>query len=291
MSEINEIVIPVFPSFTKIEHHAVYPYIQANRPELSVAGKNVVITGAGSGIGRATAIGFSQAGAKSVSILGRRLNKLQETEALIKADHPRTVVISKSADLTKREEVDSALQSIVAQVGKIDIFVSNAGMLPGLAPVVGYELAELNRAFNLNVASAFNAINAFVPLAAPGAKLFSISTGVAHIAPFPGMFAYAATKAALTKMVEYVAAENPAIHVVQVQPGVVTTEIQGGVEMESQDPPELPGNFLVWLASREAEFLKSKFVWVNWDAEEMISRAEEIKNSFLLTIHLDGVDM
>lgn len=55
---------------------------------------------------------------------------------------------------------------------------------------------------------------------------------------------------------------------------------------------ELPGEFTVWLSSPEAEFLKDRFVWVNWDAKELISRAEEIrKDPFLLKIHLGGVPM
>ncbi len=54
---------------------------------------------------------------------------------------------------------------------------------------------------------------------------------------------------------------------------------------------ELPGEFCVWLASPEAKFLKSKFVWVNWNVDELKSRAEEIKNSRLLTCYLDGVPM
>lgn len=55
---------------------------------------------------------------------------------------------------------------------------------------------------------------------------------------------------------------------------------------------ELPGHFCVWLASPEAKFLKDKFVWANWDVDELKERADEIKNNkFLLTVHLDGVDM
>jgi hypothetical protein len=54
---------------------------------------------------------------------------------------------------------------------------------------------------------------------------------------------------------------------------------------------ELPGNFYVWLASPEAMFLKSKFVWATWDAQELVERAEEIANSRLLTTVLDGVPM
>lgn len=53
----------------------------------------------------------------------------------------------------------------------------------------------------------------------------------------------------------------------------------------------LPGHFLVWLASSEAEFLKSKYVWVNWDVDELVSGAEEIKTSKLLTVLLEGVPM
>lgn len=48
---------------------------------------------------------------------------------------------------------------------------------------------------------------------------------------------------------------------------------------------------MVWLASEEAKFLKGKFVWVNWDAEELSARADEIQNSMLLEVTLNGVDM
>lgn len=54
---------------------------------------------------------------------------------------------------------------------------------------------------------------------------------------------------------------------------------------------ELPAHFCVWLASAEAEFLKGKFVWTNWDAQELVSRKQEIKASRLLTLGLNGVAM
>lgn len=53
---------------------------------------------------------------------------------------------------------------------------------------------------------------------------------------------------------------------------------------------ELPAHFLVWLASGEASFLRNKFVWANYDVEELMARAEEIKTSFLLRVSLNGVD-
>lgn len=54
---------------------------------------------------------------------------------------------------------------------------------------------------------------------------------------------------------------------------------------------ELPAYFHVWLASPESEFLKGKFVWVNWDVDELKERSEEIKNSLLLRVLLHGVPM
>lgn len=53
----------------------------------------------------------------------------------------------------------------------------------------------------------------------------------------------------------------------------------------------LPAQFQVWLTSPEAEFLKGKFVWVNWDVDELKARAEEIKGSTLLKVNLQGVPM
>lgn len=53
----------------------------------------------------------------------------------------------------------------------------------------------------------------------------------------------------------------------------------------------LPAAFSVWLSSPEANFLESKFVWANWDVEELKSRAEEIRGSKVLTIMLEGVPM
>ena len=54
---------------------------------------------------------------------------------------------------------------------------------------------------------------------------------------------------------------------------------------------ELPAHFLVWLASPEAYFLKDKFIWVNWDAEELLARADEIQSTKLLNWIAEGVPM
>ena len=76
-TERIQVEVPPFVSFTKTYHNKPYDDISPTRPELSAAGKNVVVTGGGTGIGKAIATAFTQAGAKSVAILGRRLDKLE----------------------------------------------------------------------------------------------------------------------------------------------------------------------------------------------------------------------
>lgn len=230
-------------SFTETWHDKPYPFISPSRPELSAAGKNVVITGGGTGIGKATAIAFAKAGAASVAILGRRLDRLQTSASEITAAGPATRVLFETTDITKCTSIDGALKTIVGQVGKIDIFVSNAGVLPSSGGVARYDESELRRGFEVNVIGSLNAVQAFIPLAAPGAKLFNVSSCLAHlapVAPVEDVFAYAITKLASTRMFDFVAAENPELHVVNVHPGITDTEINANTDVKGVDEGTSP---------------------------------------------------
>lgn len=221
-----------FVSFTETWHNRPYPAILPTRPEISAAGKNVVITGGGTGIGKATAIAFAQAGAKSVSIIGRRVDRLQTAGAAITEANPSTHVVLQTGDVTNRTSIEAALGAIMAKIGgRIDIFI-NAGILPKEAAVIDYPESEVQRSFEINFMGSFNALQVFTPLAAPGAKLLNIGSAISHWAPLPevpGVWSYAATKLAALKMMEYYASENPNIHVVSIQPGIVGTEINPNI--------------------------------------------------------------
>ena len=229
MASTDAPVVPDLVSFTKAWHSAAYDAISPLRPELSATGKNVVVTGGGTGIGKAIATAFSQAGAASVSILGRREDRLKTSLAsMTGVKNARTKLQYEVADLCKREEIERAFSNITAKVGKIDVYVSNAGVLPTPGAVATIDPGEFLYGWNINVMGALNGAQVFLSHAAPNAILLSISTGIAHFAPMPGMSAYAATKVANTKMMDYFAAENPSLHVVNVQPGVVSTEMNDG---------------------------------------------------------------
>ena len=222
-----------FVSFTETWHNRPYPAILPTRPEISVTGKSVVITGGGTGIGKAAAIAFAQAGAKSVSIVGRRVDRLQIAGAAITEANPSTHVVLQTGDVTNRTSIEAALSAIVAKIGgKIDILLNNAGMLPKEAAVIDYPESEIRRSFEINLIGSFNALQVFAPLAAPGAKLLSVGSAISHWSPLPevpGVWSYAAAKAAALKMIEYYASENPNIHVVSIHPGIVGTEINPNI--------------------------------------------------------------
>lgn len=226
-----------FVSYTDKWHNATYPRISPTRKELSTAGKHVVVTGGGTGIGKAIAVAFAEAGAASVSILGRRVSRLQSATEDIRAAGPQAKVLYASADLTDRASVDTAFKSLTEQTGaKIDIFVSNAASMPVTASTNDYPLDELKKSLEDNVVASFNALQAFIPLAAPGAKVFNVSSGMGHMAPFPGgMLAYSVYKAANIKLFEYFAVDNPDLHFVQIQPGVVDTEMNRKNNIKAQD--------------------------------------------------------
>jgi NAD(P)-dependent dehydrogenase (short-subunit alcohol dehydrogenase family) len=215
------------PSFTKTHHSKPDPSISPTRPELSARGRNVVMTGGGTGIGRAIGVAFAQAGAKSVSIVGRRLEKLKEgAEVISAAVTTDTEVIFKVAGIRKPDELSAALESIVAKVGKIDVFVSNAGSVQP-RKILGYDPAKLRQGFETNVVGTLNSINAFMPYAGPEPILLNTSSGLVHTSPLPMAGAYSATKGAGTKLVDYFAAENSNVHVVNVNPGFVPTDFNG----------------------------------------------------------------
>lgn len=222
-------------SFTKTWHDKPYPQISPSRPELSASGRVVFITGGGSGIGKATAIAFAQAGAKAIAIFGRRVDRLQSAaEEIRKANAAGTTsVVFEGVDLSQRAAVDAAFARAVKQVGgaKVDVFIHNAGILQKLGPVAGYEEADLRSGLELNMIGAFNTVQAMLPLLAPKAKVFNVSSCIAHMLPVPGPWAYAATKAANSKMFDYLQAEHPDLHIVNVQPGVIDTEINADTAM------------------------------------------------------------
>jgi NADP-dependent 3-hydroxy acid dehydrogenase YdfG len=119
-------MIPPYPAPVTHWHNDTYDAIDPKRPELSQAGKTIVITGAGSGIGREIVHAFAEASAGSIHIIGRTERSLEETRALVQQKHPNAKVIVHVADIL--DEV--VIEEVARQVGYWDVLVANAGYIP-----------------------------------------------------------------------------------------------------------------------------------------------------------------
>ncbi|KAL4748731.1 hypothetical protein BDW72DRAFT_195472 [Aspergillus terricola var. indicus] len=276
---------PPFPSLTSTWHNESYSAISPLRPELSAAGKTVVIIGAGGGIGRATALSFIRAGAARIILIGRDTAKLEETQ---KALSCKSAVYSVS--VTDQE----ALNRVAAAVGTWEVLVLSAGFLSKPAALKDSSADEWWESFETNVKGSMIAAKAFLPTANPAqAAIIALTTGVVFPPPIqPGLSAYVASKLALVKVIEYIAAENPSIFATALNPGVIKTAMYDklGSDMDGLpfDNVNLPADFMVWLVSKEASFLNGRFVYANWDVSELQTRAEEIKSGILLTPGING---
>jgi NAD(P)-dependent dehydrogenase (short-subunit alcohol dehydrogenase family) len=118
------------PCFTKTYRKTSYPAIDPSRPELSVKGKTVVVTGAGDGsIGATVAMAFAKAGAGKIALVGRTEATLQKTRAAIDQAFPDATLLVSLADISKSESVGKAAHHIRVELGAWDVFANCAGFV------------------------------------------------------------------------------------------------------------------------------------------------------------------
>ncbi len=170
---------------------------------------------------------YAEAGAKTIAILGRRPRVLEAAAEQIRTANPKsaTTVLFETADVSKQESIAAAMGSFAQKTGaKIDILVSNAGILPNPSSVLESKELDIREGLDINILGPLNLIQAAMPYIAPNACIFNISSGIGHLpAMSGGTWAYAATKLAVVKMFNYLQFENPDMHVVSIQPGVVAS--------------------------------------------------------------------
>jgi NAD(P)-dependent dehydrogenase (short-subunit alcohol dehydrogenase family) len=225
----------LFPSYTKKWHTSSTPVIDPTRPELSAKGKVIVITGGGTGIGAQIALSFARAGASAIGLIARREEILQSSKAEIEKVSSSTKVNYAVADILQVADLTFAFEKFHSSFGKIDILVSNAGFLNKPSKISSVDSDDWWKAMEINVRGTFNTIRAFLPLASLQPTLPNITSGVVHLpSKLPGMSAYAASKVGNAKLVKYVGNEVHGLHVVNVQPGVIASEMN---TKHSEIPP------------------------------------------------------
>jgi len=195
--------------------------------------KVVIITGASSGIGYATALSLAKEGAKLV-VGARRTDRL---ESLVKAiEENNGEILAQKLDVTKKSDCDDLVNTAIKKWGKVDVLVNNAGLMP-LSFVKNLKIDEWDQMIDVNIKGVLYCTAAVLPhmREVKSGHIINISSVAGRIV-FPAGSVYCATKHAVTAFSEGLRQElSPRnnIRVTTIEPGVVATELTNTITDES----------------------------------------------------------
>lgn len=189
---------------------------------MTLKGKVVIITGASSGIGKATAELLAKAGAKLV-LIARRKERLEE----IKDGLPESCICTYQADVTDFEELQAAVDFAVDRFGHVDVMDNNAGIMP-VNPLIKGQRQEWQKILDVNVMGVLNGIAAVLPTMVRQGHGHIIATdSVAGHVVVPNLAVYNGSKFAVRAIMEGLRQEQRenGIKTSIVSPGAVHTEL------------------------------------------------------------------
>ena len=198
-----------------------------------IKNKVAIITGASSGIGFATALALSKAGAK-VAIGARRTDLLFELEKKIKENGGE--VYSQKLDVTKKNECSSFVDNVLKKWGTVDLLINNAGLMP-LSFFKNLKIDEWDQMIDVNIRGVLYCTGAVIThmLENKSGHIINISSVAGRIV-FPAGSVYCATKHAITAFSEGLRQElsvRKNIRITCIEPGVVATELTNTITDES----------------------------------------------------------
>ncbi|WP_329339483.1 SDR family oxidoreductase [Streptomyces sp. NBC_00663] len=187
--------------------------------------KTALVTGAGSGIGRAIALALAAEGAQVVAA-GRRQEPLEETVRLIEEAGGKALAVT--ADVTDATDVHALVAAAVDRFGSLDVAVNNAGVFRGGQPLAELAEADWQEQLNINVTGVFLALQAEVRqmrTQPSGGAIVNIASIFGVHARRPGAAAYSATKAAVSVLTRGAALDHirDGVRINAVSPGAVET--------------------------------------------------------------------
>ncbi len=172
---------------------------------MRLSNKVALITGSGSGMGRASAILFAHEGAK-VSVVDINDKTGQETVNLVKGKGGEAIFIR--ADVSKATDVENMIKKTVDTYGKLDILFNNAGIPMSFTPIEEVEEDLWDRTFAINVKSIFLACKYAVPIMKKqGGGIIINTASIIGVRPRPGLNAYLASKGAAIQLTKGLAIE------------------------------------------------------------------------------------
>jgi NAD(P)-dependent dehydrogenase (short-subunit alcohol dehydrogenase family) len=235
-----------------------------------LAGKVAIVTGASSGIGRATAKLFAAEGAKVV-VSGRRRPELDRLVAEINAGDRDAIALE--ADVRSEDSARALVQLAIERFGRLDIAFNNAGILGDSGPTAMLSEEAWSEAIAVNLTGPFLCAKHQIPelVKRGGGSIIFTGTFVGHTFSFPEVAAYAASKSGLIGLTQCLAAEYgpQGVRVNAILPGAVDTPMFHAMNRSSESQafvanlhalkrvatPEELARAVLFLASNDASFM------------------------------------
>ena len=210
-----------------------------------LSGKVALVTGAGSGIGKAAALTLAQAGA-SVVVMSRTADEVEKTAEEIRQAGGKAKAMT--ADTSDDAAMAQLFSQLVQEHGRLDIVVANAGVNGVWAPIAELKPEEWDKTIAINLRGTYLTIHYAVPhlIKAGGGSIVVISSiNGTRTFTNPGATAYSVTKAGQVAMVQQLAVElgRHRIRINAICPGAIESEISDNTEKRNSEAAEVPAEF------------------------------------------------
>ncbi|MFL5592290.1 MAG: SDR family oxidoreductase [Ktedonobacteraceae bacterium] len=208
---------------------------------MELTGKVALVTGAGSGIGKAAAVLMAQQGAR-VAALSRTAHEVEQTATEIERGGKEAIALV--ADIAQEDQMQRAVQQVLDRWGRIDIVFANAGINGMWAPIEELSLADWSQTITVNLTGTFLTIKYTVPHLKKqgGSLIITSSVNGTRVFSNTGATAYSATKAGQVAMAKMLAVElGPhGIRVNVVCPGSTKTELRANTQRKNLEQIKFP---------------------------------------------------
>jgi NAD(P)-dependent dehydrogenase (short-subunit alcohol dehydrogenase family) len=293
----------------------IAPVLTSSRQQSSeqhgsdLTGSVILVSGGGRGLGRLLACTLARAGA-TVGLLARSADELADTVAQILA--AGGVAAAATADVTDTRATQSAVAQLRELLGPADVLINNAGVNGPIGPLWSVDATEWWRTLEINLGGVFTLTSVVLPdmIAAGRGRILNI-TSYAGIYRWPLLSAYAASKAALVKLSETLAAETRpyGVSILSVDPGLLPiglseTALNGSPDTETVDEervlgwirdriasgrgadPDRAAQLICELAAGRGDGLSGRHVSVADDLDSLLEEIELIERDDLYTLRL-----
>lgn len=261
---------------------------------------NALITGSSQGLGKVIAEYFLREGA-NVAVCARSEKDLLAAREELAKNFPSQKIVAKTCDVSNESQVDELVAYALRELGSLQALVLNAGIYGPMGPTESVSLAEWRRAMDINLYGVLLPCRAVIPhfKKSRRGKIVILSGGGATN-PLPNISAYAASKAAVVRLMETLAEELKTFHidVNAIAPGALATRLVDEVLAAGPDkvgaafyeknkqwkekgatPPELGAKVAVYLASGQSDGITGKLISAQWDPWERLHEFKSDLNS------------